>query len=301
MKPILMILPVALATLSPSSGLDAETIVTVNGRAITKADVDAFMRSKQVPESLRPTLRKTFARRLVERQLMEEYLKSKKIEPAKTQLDTAVQRWKRQVRTQGLDPESVLKKRGLTEAGLRRDLWLPIAWGNYARQIIPDREIRERFEKHRRRFDGTKLRASQIVVKLTKDSTDAKKKAALSKLRQLRTDILASKSTFADAAKKHSDAPSGKQGGDVGFFAFRGTMPTAITRVAFELKKGEVSRPFLTPFGAHLLKVTDVKPGQLSLEDARPEVFSRIAQERWDETIAKLRKSAKIEWANSKP
>lgn len=286
-----------LATSPAFAGQDGETVVTLNGKPITKADVDAMMRSRQVPQNLRESLRKSFTQRLIDLRLMEAYLKSKKVEAKQAQLDLAVQKWKRRMKASKRDPQAILKQRGLTEAGLRKELWLPVAWGNYARQIIPDQEIRELFKKNRSQFDGTRLRASQIVRKLPKDATLDQKKAAAELLKTVRADIVAGKTTFADAAKKHSQSPSGKSGGDIGYFAFSGTMPTAITRVAFRLKKGEISRPFVTPFGVHLLTVTGVKPGQLSLEDVRPEVFAAIARERWTATIAKLRKSATIEWA----
>ena len=276
----------------------AEPVVTVNGSAITKADVDDYMRSRQVPKSLRETLRKTFAQRLVDLRLMEAYLKSKKVQAKKTQLDKAVQRWNRQMRLKRLDPKAVMKQRGLTEAGLRRELWLPIAWSNYARQVIPAMEIRERFAKQSRQYDGTRIRASQIVRKLPKSATMEQRKKAVAFLRKLHGEISSGTTTFEDAAKKHSQSPSGKQGGDLGFFAYRGTMPTAITSVAFGLKKGEMSQPFVTPFGVHIVKVTEIKPGQLSLEDVRGEVFDQIAKERWNATVATLRQSAKIEWAS---
>lgn len=277
-----------------------KTVVTVNGSTITKADVDAYMQSRQVPKTLRKTLRKTFARRLVDLRLMEAHLKTMKVEAKKTQLDKAVQSWNRRMRLKKLDPKAVMKKRGLTEAGLRRELWLPIAWSNYARQLIPAMEIRERFAKRRTQFDGTRVRASQIVRKLSKSATMEQRKAAVAFLRKLHGEITSGSITFEDAAKKHSQSPSGKQGGDLGFFAYSGSMPTAITSVAFGLKKGEMSKPFVTPFGVHIVKVTDIKPGQLSLEDVRGEVFDQIAKERWNATVAKLRKTAKIEWASGK-
>lgn len=276
---------------SPNS--DAKTVVVVNGTAITVPDVQSAMLFRGVPASLRPAVRSVFLERLIDDQLVREFLDSRKAAAPKLLIDRAVDRVRQSFRDKKLDPKVELIKLGLDEAALRRMLALPIAWNTYARQIIGDREIREQFTKHRARYDGTRLRARQIVVKRPKDA--AAKRQAVEKLDAIRSNIVAGRISFEDAAKVHSVSPSGKKGGDVGFFAYRGKMPREIARVAFSLKENEISKPFVTQFGVHVLQVTGRKPGQLSLEDVRPEIFRQLAQQRWNELVAKLRKSAKIE------
>jgi parvulin-like peptidyl-prolyl isomerase len=73
-------------------------------------------------------------------------------------------------------------------------------------------------------------------------------------------------------------------------------MPADVCRVTFALKKGEVSQPFRTPFGVHIYTVTDIRPGNLSLEDVRSQVIRHVASELWDQLVAQARKTAKIEW-----
>src|SRR5690606_728337 len=101
-------------------------------------------------------------------------------------------------------------------------------------------------------------------------------------------------------AESHSEAPSRDAGGDVGFFAYRGTMPSAFSEAVFRLKTGEVSEPFRTPYGMHLATVTERKPGELSLEDARQRVLNHLAGELWDKIVAQRRLNATIEWAGGK-
>ena len=76
-------------------------------------------------------------------------------------------------------------------------------------------------------------------------------------------------------------------------------MPVEFSRVAFALKVGEVSAPFQTRFGIHILTVTEIVPGDLTLEDARPEIFEHLAEEMRQKLIEKLREEAKIERAES--
>lgn len=64
--------------------------------------------------------------------------------------------------------------------------------------------------------------------------------------------------SFAALAKQFSTCPSGKSGGDLGFFR-RGQMVKAFEDAAFGAKQGEVVGPIQTQFGYHLIQVTGMK------------------------------------------
>lgn len=87
------------------------------------------------------------------------------------------------------------------------------------------------------------VRASHILVK----SEDEAKK--------LLEEIKDGKS-FADAAKEVSLCPSGRDGGDLGFFK-KGVMVKPFEDAAFAMKEiGEISDPVQTQFGWHLIQLT---------------------------------------------
>lgn len=87
------------------------------------------------------------------------------------------------------------------------------------------------------------VRASHILVK-TED--EAKK---------LLEEIKAGKS-FGDLAKEVSLCPSGRDGGDLGFFG-KGMMVKPFEDAVFSMKEiGEVSAPVQTQFGWHLIQLT---------------------------------------------
>lgn len=86
------------------------------------------------------------------------------------------------------------------------------------------------------------VRASHILVSSEQEANNL--------LNQIR-----SGTKFEDLAMKHSQCPSGKQGGDLGFFG-RGQMVPAFENAAFSMEPGQVSAPVKTQFGYHLIKVT---------------------------------------------
>lgn len=87
------------------------------------------------------------------------------------------------------------------------------------------------------------VRASHLLVQTEEEA------------KKLREEIIAGK-PFAEVAKEVSMCPSGKQGGDLGYFG-RGRMVPEFDQAAFSLPVGEISEPIKTQFGWHLLVVTD--------------------------------------------
>ncbi|HOM95607.1 MAG TPA: peptidylprolyl isomerase [Methanofastidiosum sp.] len=63
---------------------------------------------------------------------------------------------------------------------------------------------------------------------------------------------------FSDLAKKYSECPSKKKGGDLGFFT-RQKMVKEFEKAAFEGNVGSVVGPVKTQFGWHLIKILEKK------------------------------------------
>ena len=272
----------------------SRVLVRVNGQPITGGQLESLMASRRVPPDKRLDLRRPFLEQLVDQRLMQAFLAERKATASELELDAEIRRIRELIQRSGESPEAVLGRLGYTEDGLREELALPLAWRSYARLLITPQRLREYWAKHRRRFDGSEVRASQIFIKAR---TAEERTAALDMLGGLRARIVAGDVSFAAAAREHSQAPTATAGGDVGWFPFRGEMPVGFVRAAFGLHTGEISEPFVTDFGAHLLTITGEKPGDLSLEDVRREVFSAFADELWDEIVSQQRAKAEIEWS----
>lgn len=290
---ILLVIPAIAVPAEPDPG---RVLARVNGEPITGADLQFMLLSRGIPEDRREDadVRRRLLERLIDRQLMRAYLKDRHAKPDSTELESRLARIRKTILETGNDPQATLAQLGLTEEKLRREVALPLAWRTYFFRVVTEKRLREFFEEHREQFDGTKVRARQIFLDVDTGNT-ARVQAAIEKLGQIRADIAAGSPTFAEAARRHSEAPTAADGGDVGFFAYHGDMPEEFSRVAFSLQDGEISDPFVTPFGVHLVQVTDRKPGNLSLEDARPKVVGRLSEKLWNETVRDQRAQADIE------
>ncbi|WP_414837152.1 peptidylprolyl isomerase [Candidatus Nanohalococcus occultus] len=88
------------------------------------------------------------------------------------------------------------------------------------------------------------VRASHILVENEQHAT------------QIKREMEKDEGTFEEMAKEHSDCPSSKKGGDLGFFG-RGKMAKPFEKKAFDMDVDEISEPVETQFGWHLIKKTD--------------------------------------------
>ena len=93
------------------------------------------------------------------------------------------------------------------------------------------------------------------IVRVAKTSP-AQKSITRNQLLDIRSRILAGEN-FAELARKHSDDPSVlSNNGEMGWVG-RGRMVPEYEAVAFRLKPGEVSMPFESPFGMHVMQLIE--------------------------------------------
>jgi len=81
---------------------------------------------------------------------------------------------------------------------------------------------------------------------------------------------------FSDIAKKETQDPTGKpNGGDLGWFS-AGRMVPEFDKVAFTMKKGEISPPVKTQYGYHIIYVEDKKAAETKTIDSVKAELARI-------------------------
>lgn len=101
---------------------------------------------------------------------------------------------------------------------------------------------------------------------------------------------------FGDIAKKETEDPTGKaNGGELGWFS-AGRMVPEFEKVAFGMKKGEISQPVKTQFGYHIIYVEDKKGADTkSLDSVKNELAQMAIQKTKATDLDKLLKSTNDE------
>jgi len=100
---------------------------------------------------------------------------------------------------------------------------------------------------------------------------------------------------FSELAKKHSTGPSGKTGGELGWFSPK-QMVAQFSEAAASLEKGAYTKePVKTQFGWHIIILDDSRTATPpSLEQVKPQLQAFVQKQRVQEYITGLREGANI-------
>ncbi len=126
---------------------------------------------------------------------------------------------------------------------------------------VSDEKLRAYYDQHKDEFQAPEeRRVRHILIQVAEGADEASVATAKAKIDDI-AKRLANGESFESLAREFSDDPGSKeQGGDVGWIS-PGLMAKAFEEEAYKLEVGKVSKPVRTPFGFHLLEVTDIKSG----------------------------------------
>ena len=147
-----------------------------------------------------------------------------------------------------------------------------------------DEQLRQAYAANAERYTTpAKRRASHILVQLPAGANaeaDAKAKERIANIEQQ----LRRGGDFAALAKTHSDDPDSRaRGGDLGVVK-PGVLPAELEQALKTLTAGQVSAPVRTPFGYHLVKLTDYVPEKRrSFEQVRNELSDEVRRQKGEE------------------
>ncbi len=143
--------------------------------------------------------------------------------------------------------------------------YIELALEDIAKTItVTDDKLKAYYEEQKDQYTTAERRKISHILFAINDKTDEKN--ALEKALKAKKD-LATKDFAALATELSDDKLTAKIGGDLGLFNV-GVMEKSFEDAASALKLGEVSNPVKSAFGYHLIKVTELIPGETKPFDA---------------------------------
>lgn len=155
---------------------------------------------------------------------------------------------------------------------------------NYIKNETSEENIKNFYNEYVKSFqEYTEVNASHILVKT--------KNEAVSIINKLK-----SKSQFSELAKTFSIGPSGKNGGNLGWFG-PGQMVKEFEKAAFLIEKGNISqKPIKTKFGFHVIKVNDIRNAKpKKLYEIKKNIIEKITKVSLSNLENKIRKNQDVE------
>lgn len=282
--------------------------VKVNGQVIKVSDLNAQLDQlkKQYPSMFTGTdaegrlldFKQRLAENLINQALIEQAAKQKNISVSDSDVQKQIDQLKSGFKDQS-QFDSALKSAGMTldqlTAQIKNQLITQKLVESLASdQIVSNADIQAYYNKNKAQFvQKAAKRASHILFKPQDKATGQKVLAQ----------IKAGKIQFAEAARKYSiDTATASKGGDLGW-------PTQAYVPEFQaaldkLSKGQMSGLVQSPYGWHIILVTDVRAAtQQTLAEVKSQIQQILIQQRrsdaYQQYLNDLRKKAKIDYVEA--
>ncbi|MBN2815317.1 MAG: peptidyl-prolyl cis-trans isomerase [Campylobacterales bacterium] len=239
----------------------AQTLVTVNGQAITQQEVDTELmnatqgRFNQVPANKQAEFRQQVLQQLIGKELI--YGDAKK--------------------SGVLNSTEYKEEYKKLEERMKKELAIQVWQKKLLDSLkISEKELKEYYDKNKEEFNEKEMVHARHILVETEDEA----KAIIAELKPLSGEKLQSK--FIELAKEKSKGPSGPKGGDLGYFA-QGQMVPAFNDKAFSMKKGSVTMaPVQTQFGYHVIYLEDKKDAVLrKFDEVKSFIEQRLKMEKF--------------------
>jgi len=193
-----------------------------------------------------------------------------------------------------------LKSEGFSYEVYRKRLWEQIIISKAVNQqvrnriVITDDDLRKYIAENKEALENIEgYKISQIVLKKQKDvdagTIEEKADELLKKMEQ--------GESFNDLAKQYSEDPSASAGGKLGVLK-KNQLGKSFIDVLSNMKPGDVSRPFWTERGLHIIRLesrTEPKSKEEVWEEAKKMLNNKIFTERYNLWIKSLREKSFIE------
>lgn len=316
MKKALLTL-VASAVMFSGCGINGTAVIKVNDQKITKSQYEeAYQNAAKnsqlaqmgidIPEDednlMYLMIKDRVVNELIVKELIRQELAKRKITVSKE--DTEKERQKMIDRVGSKEKfNDILKQNGISKSQLEKDLEQEIKMKKLVDDIHPvsvsDSQAKSFYDKNTAQFKyPNRVRASHILVaanpveikeelrkkysSMTENDLNMKveqeMKDRYKKAEEISNQLKTDPDRFEAVARDESDDPmSAKNGGDIGFFAQK-DMVKSFADTAFAQKPNTISGVVQTPYGFHIIKVTDrMEAGQQPFEKVKEQIKMFIA------------------------
>jgi peptidyl-prolyl cis-trans isomerase C len=249
------------AALVLAAPIYAQNVATVNGKPITKANVDEFVKllaTQGAADS--PQLREQVKEELINRQVMVQAAEAAGL-----------------LKDPTITVELELARQGILVRALMADY--------LKKNPITDAKIQAEYDKLKKAEDGKfEYEVRHILVEDEKTANDMQAK------------LKAKSAKFEDLAKSSKDPGSAEKGGNLGWAADSNYVEPFAKAVA-ATPKGQLSeKPVQSQFGWHVIEVLDKRPVAFPpLEQVRKELEQMMREQTLAAYQADLRSKAKVQ------
>jgi peptidyl-prolyl cis-trans isomerase C len=206
-----------------------DTLAKVDGQAVTKQEFDNYLKFKHLPVQKNPQAGA----------LLDQYLQRMALAD---------------VISKQPDLEQGLIKAELED--FRTQMLISRYFDQYLNKTVDETAVRNYYNAHPDQFQHKQVHVAHILFRLNSNMSEAERKAKLTAAEEAYSKLKAGANFAKIAARYSEDKVSAKKGGDLGWLK-EGAIDPRFSKTVFSMKPGEISKPFETAYGFHIVKVLE--------------------------------------------
>jgi peptidyl-prolyl cis-trans isomerase C len=268
-----------------------DPIARVNSETISKAELEGAIRSLEQQNggrSVPPERRDEIYRGVLDNLLSIHVLRQEVVERHMTASDAEIAAHVNALRQQFPNEAAfnqAMAMQHISQQKLRDDARMDLLVNRLlenevnAKLSVKPADVSAFYEKNVDKFKQSEgVRASHILIIVPPGADGATKAAAKAKAEEALKAVRSGKD-FAAVARQYSQDGSAQHGGDLNYIT-RGQTAPAFENAAFALKVGQVSDIVESPFGFHVIMVTDRRAGRIvSFPEAAAQIQKHLEDE----------------------
>ena len=210
-----------------------------------------------------------------------DYAKRLKIKVSRGEINQQVEALKNAYQLQNdADLNKLLEANGLKLKDLKQEIRQQLTLAKIDDSIkrsvvVSDKDVQNQYKK---------VRARHILISFSRsgwtDRTDAEREKLARDLAAEVYDQLMAGKDFTELAREYSDdTGSAVRGGELGWFGVN-TMVPEFEDVAFNLEKDQISKPFQTQFGYHIVQTEEIDQQEIPLDVDEKELQQQLLEQK---------------------
>jgi peptidyl-prolyl cis-trans isomerase SurA len=302
-KGILLLLLLTFPAVAGAAVID-QLIVVINGEPYTLSNVNTYAKSKMSRGFPSGDLKQINPsdREVLEGFITEKLLDAEAREAGIVITDDEVNRYIEQVKMNNRlsddDLKTALSKEGQTLLSYKASVKAEMEKSEIIdRQVrrrvnITDEDVERYYKLNSKNYRGNeRARIRHILLPLAENAPPDRIESVMAQGKTLRQRIAAGED-FAALAREFSEGAGRDAGGEIGWVN-RGTLVAGIEEVAFQkLTVGQVSEPFRTNMGVHIVKLEEREAGNVvALSSVAPRIKEELLNKALEERFAKWLKT----------
>lgn len=295
-------LVIALLSQGGYAAVIEQLVAVINGEPYTLSNVSSFAKARAGGSFPTGSLQQINA---ADREVLEQFITNKLMEAEVREagiritdddVDRYVDQVKKNNRLSDQDFITAIGREGLTLAGYKASVKTEMEKSEIIeRQVkrkvnITDEDVERYYKLNSKNYRANRrARLRHVLLSLSEKAPAEQVHSVTTRARELHKKILSGED-FAAVAREHSEGAGANSGGDIGWVN-KGTLIAGLEEVAFEkLKPGQVSEPFRTSMGLHIVKLEAREDGAVApLATVAPkikeELLAKALTERFDKWL----------------